>query len=223
MVRTLEELRTRTPDDPNEAAPEAIMERPWRDFMQFIFAPIPTEANDWLISELPFLDVSQPAASLGLWLLNFIYHHSVFLNPGTALFVQCYGFSMGTNRAPQWAQLTLRSFEELRPLPPGIRLLRFLDDGLVLHRASKTEKIKTCLQRMYPKDLPFAFEALGSAREVTFLDVRFISVEVLRTSVFWKNTHVCAYMPWTTNVPRHIREFLEFFFGIFFGIFWDEL
>ena len=66
--------------------------------------------------------------------------------------------------------------------------------------------IKTCLQRMYPKDLPFAFDALGSAIGVTFLDVRFISVEPLRTSFFWKSTHVCAYMPWTTNVPRHIRE-----------------
>ena len=177
-----------------------------RAFMQFIFAPISTEAKDLLISELPFLDVSQALASLGLWLLNFIYHHSVFLNPGIALFVQCYGFSMGMNSAPPWAQLTLRSFEKMRPLPPGIPLLRFLDDGLVLHRASETEMIKTCLQRMYPKDLPFAFEALGSARGVTFLDVRFISVEPLRTSVFWKSTHACAYMPWTTNVPRHIRE-----------------
>ena len=111
------------------------------------------------------------------------------------LFVQCYGFSMGTNSAPPWAQLTLRYFEKMRPLPPGIPLLRFLDDGLVLHRASETEMIKMCLQRMYLKDLPFAFEALGSAREVTFLDVKFISVEPLRTSVFSKSTHACAYMP----------------------------
>ena len=107
---------------------------------------------------------------------------------------------MGTNSAPPWAQLTLPL------LPPGITLLRFLDDGLVLHRASETEMIKTCLQRMYPKDLPFAFEASGSARGVAFLDVRFISIEPLRTSVFWKRAHACAYMPWTTNVPRHIRE-----------------
>ena len=60
-----------------------------RDFMQFIFAPISTEAKHLLIIELPFSDVSQAPASLGLWLLNFIYHHSVLLNPGIALFVQC--------------------------------------------------------------------------------------------------------------------------------------
>ena len=41
-----------------------------RDFMQFIFASISTEAKDLLISELPFLDVSQAPALLGLWLLN---------------------------------------------------------------------------------------------------------------------------------------------------------
>ena len=56
-----------------------------RDFMQFIFAPTSTEAKDLLISELPILDVSQAPASLVLWLLNFIYHNSVFLNAGIAL------------------------------------------------------------------------------------------------------------------------------------------
>ena len=46
-------------------------------------------------NEMPFLDPTLEDQPLGAWMLNFIYHHSVFVNPGVAVIVQCDGFSMG--------------------------------------------------------------------------------------------------------------------------------
>ena len=76
---------------------------------------------------------SQDALCLGLVLVDYVYHHGVFVNPGIGIYLQRVGSTMGTNAAPPWAQLVLRMFEILTPLPNNHFLNRYIDDGLILH------------------------------------------------------------------------------------------
>ena len=112
---------------------------------------------------------------------------------------------MGTNAAPPWAQLVLRMFEILTPLPNNHFLNRYIDDGLILHPLEHSSELEQALQRIYPPDLPFGMEHVGQTTKVVFLDVCFMSLKPLTTCVHWKDTHACQYIPWDSNVPRHIR------------------
>ena len=48
-------------------------------------------------------------------------------------------------------------------------------------------------------------EHVGQTTKVVFLDVCFMSLNPLTTCVHWTDTHACQYIPWDSNVPRHIR------------------
>ena len=73
-------------------------------------------------------------------------------------------------------------------------LYRFIDDGLILHRVSDSDAPEAVLKNTYPMELPFESEALCQTASITFLDVRFISVQPLVSDVFWKPTHACAHI-----------------------------
>ena len=125
-----------------------------RDFLSFIFQPVSLEDMQRMKTKLPFLSHAYDYQTLGWWLLNFIFQHTVFCNAGVGVYRQTYGFIMGTNAAPPWAQLVLRSYERLKPLASA-PIFRFLDDGLVLHKQCDTHHVTSALCDMYPEDLPF--------------------------------------------------------------------
>ena len=103
-----------------------------------VFSPINQFAIHELGCDLPYFELQCHAPTNGLTLLCFVYMHTVFLSPGLGVHRQAQGWPMGTNAAPPWAQLTLRSYEHAGRLPSDCLLCRFLDDGLILHRSSHT-------------------------------------------------------------------------------------
>ena len=146
-----------------------------------------------LVDTLPFLSLEVPCDFLGSLLLNFVFHFSVFLNPGWGVYRQAPGRSMGTNAAPPWAQLMLRAYERASPLPSPWALFRFIDDGFLLFLAEDAAAVKQYLVRMYPADLPFSFDHDCVRANVPFLDVLYIVVSLwpLRISIFWKPHLYC--------------------------------
>ena len=111
---------------------------------------------------------------------------------------------MGTNAAPPWAQLTLRSYEHAGRLPSHCLLFRFWDDGLILHSSSHTV-VKQHLDVIYPPNLPWPLLETDRVSDIHFFDLHIVALCPLKTSVFWKPTHRCSYIRWDANVPRHIR------------------
>ena len=111
---------------------------------------------------------------------------------------------MGTNAAPPWARLTLRRYERATPMPPTMFLSRFLDDATILHRCPLSE-VHEHLLKTYPQNLPFKFECRAERSNIHMLDIHIVSLYPFQTSVWWKPTHTCSYIPWEANVPRHIR------------------
>ena len=175
---------------------------------------------------LPFLSLEVPCDSLGSLLLNFVFHFSVFLNPGLGVYRQAPGRSMGTNAAPPWAQPMLRAYERASPLPSPWALFRFIDDGFLLFLAEDAAALKQYLVRMYPADLPFSFDHDCVRANVPFLDVLYIVVSLwpLRISIFWKPTHTCTYIAWDAYVLRHIRmQWVRGEFIRYLRICFDEL
>ena len=105
-------------------------------FIKAMFGPENSEDLNTLCEQLPYMEchrADQDALCLRLVLLDYVYHHGVFVNPGIGIYLQRVGFTMGTNAAPPWAQLVLRMFEILTPLPSNHFLNRYIDDGLILH------------------------------------------------------------------------------------------
>ena len=177
-------------------------------FIKAMFGPVSSEDLNHLCEQLPYMEchrADQDALCLGLVLLDYVYHDGVFVNPGIGIYLQRVGFTMGTNAAPPWAQLVLRMFEILTPLPNNHFLNRYIDDGLILHPLEHSSDLEQAQRRIYPTDLPFGMEHVGQKIKVVFLDVCFMSVKPLTTCVHWKDTHACQYIPWDPNVPRHIR------------------
>ena len=82
---------------------------------------------------------------------------------------------------------------------------RYIDDGLILHPLDHSSELEQALRRIYPPNLPFRMEHVGQTTKVVFPDVCFMSLKPLTTCVHWKDTHACQYIPWGSNVPRHIR------------------
>ena len=138
--------------------------------------------------------------------MNVVFTHCIFRNEGVAIFLQLMGFAMGTNCAPSWAQLTLRAYEKKSPLARDIMLWRYIDDGFTIHPLSlKVGDLNTLLSEVYSPHLSFTFENTASRCGVRFLDIWVVSLAPLRTSVFWKKSHACTYIPWRANLPRHIK------------------
>ena len=176
-------------------------------FIKAMFGPVSSEDLNHLCEQLPYMEchrADKDALCSGLVLVDYVYHHGVFVNPGIGIYLQRVGFTMGTNAAPPWAQLVLRMFEILTPLPNDHFLNRYIDKGLILHPLEHSSDLEQALRRIYPPDLPFGMEHVGQTTKVVFLDVCFMSLKPLTTCVHWKDTHACQYIHWDSNVPRHI-------------------
>ena len=176
-----------------------------KSLLDFVFTDIPDSTCHNVVDSLPFLSLEVPCNSLGLFLLNFVLHFSVFLNPGLGVYGQAQGWSMGMKAGPPWAQLMLQVYECASPLPSPWALFRFIDDGFLLFPKKDVATVKQHLVQMYPADLSYSFDNDCVRANVPFVDVLVVSLYPLRTSVFWKPTHTCTYIAWDGKVPRHIR------------------
>ena len=116
-------------------------------------------------------------------------------------------WAMGTNAAPTWSTLVLRFSERLKlHLHPSIKLMRFIDDGLMFHPKNMGPSLDFFLKSIYPPNLTFDILQRGVVAHVPFLDVLFITLHPLRHSVYWKPTHSALYIPWHSNTPRSVKE-----------------
>ena len=114
---------------------------------------------------------------------------------------------MGTNAAPTRSTLVLRFYERLKlHLHPSIKLMRFIDDGLMFHPKNMGPSLDSFLKSIYPPNLTFDILQRGVVAHVPFLDVLFITLHPLRHSVYWKPTHSALYIPWHSNTPRSVKE-----------------
>ena len=89
-------------------------------------------------------------------------------------------------------------------MPPTMFLFRFLDDAAILQRCPLSE-VHEHLLKTYPQNLPFEFECRAERSNIHMLDIHIVSLYPFQTSVWWKPTHTCSYIPWEANVPRHIH------------------
>ena len=178
-----------------------------RVFLHCLFAEMPWEQFVELKTSFPYMNMDyQEHMYLGKFLMNVVFTHCIFLNEGVAIFLQLIGFAMGTNCAPSWAQLVLRAYERRSPLPRDILLWRYIDDGFAVHPLSlSVQDLNTHLCKVYPKHLAFTFVDKASRCGIAFLDIWVVSLAPLRTSVYWKPSHACTYIPWRANVPRHTK------------------
>ena len=134
---------------------------------------------DALSSSLPYLGNTCSNHFVGLLVVNYVFHHTIFLNPAVGFYHQKQGWPMGTNAAPAWLQLMLRTFESQHLNRNDLILLQFLDDGLILHCCT------------YPPNLPFSFDLVDCVSDITFLDNHIVIWHPLHTSIFSKPTHTC--------------------------------
>ena len=130
-----------------------------RTLLDFVFTKISESTCRDMAGLLPFLCLDGTCDSVGLFMLNFVFHSSVFLNPGLGIFRQAQGWSMGTNAAPPWARLSLRAYERLALLPQPSALFRFIDDGFVLHGLQYTYVVVQNFVSIYPASVPYSFDA----------------------------------------------------------------
>ena len=150
---------------------------------------------------------STPELTIGELLLNVVYTHCIFENPGVGIFQQLTGWAMGTNAAPTWSTLVLRFYERRKVhLHQSIKLMRFIDDGLMFHPKNMEPSLDSLLKSIYPPNLTFDTLQRGVVAHVPFLDVLFITLHPLRHSVYWKPTHSALYIPWHSNTPRSVKE-----------------
>ena len=178
-----------------------------RVFLHCLFAEMPWDQFVELKTSFPYVKMDyQEHMYLGTFLMNVVLTHCIFLNEGVAIFLQLIGFAMGTNCAPSWAQLVLRAYERRSPLPRDILLWRYIDDRFAVHPLSlSVQDLNTHLCKVYPKHLAFTFVDKARRRGIAFLDIWVVSLAPLRTSVYWKPSHACTYIPWRSNVPRHTK------------------
>ena len=155
----------------------------------------------------PFCDFDYDGElTVGRFLLNVIYRHSVFLNEGFGIYLQRLGWAMGTNAALTWATLALRAYELTTPLRlhsslPPTPIFRFIDDICLVHKPVDKQRLMTALRQIYPENLNLTFECCMQRTGIPFLDLYIISLSPLRTAVYFKGTHSCTYIPWSANLP----------------------
>ena len=182
------------------------------DFVRWFNAPLSLELYNAYHHLFPFSHIDyRPTLSFGEFLFHIVYTHVLFRCPGLGLFRQCIGFPMGTNCAAQWANLILRMFELSSAhcqtlVSQGLfTLLRFIDDGLCLFPLSMEHQIKPLLHSIYPEHLSFDIECDVTSENIVFLDIRIIRLHSLISTVHFKATHSCCYIPWGSNHPRSIK------------------
>ena len=83
--------------------------------------------------------------------------------------------------------------------------MRFIDDGLCVFPISITQQIKPLLYSMYLEHLSFEFECDTRSENIVLLDIRIIRLQKLISTVYFKPTHTCCYIPWTSNHPKSIK------------------
>ena len=120
--------------------------------LRFLFSQLGKEVWDEHCIHFPFLTIEyEDSLTVGEFLLNVTYTHCIFENPGVGYFRQCLGWAMGTNATPMWSTLVLRYYERLiLPLYPSLKLMSFIDDGLLFHPKFSTSSIDLILRTMYP-------------------------------------------------------------------------
>ena len=182
------------------------------DFVRWLNEPISVETFSAYHHLFPYSHIEyHPTLSFGEYLFHIIFTHVLFRCPGLGLFRQCIGFPMGTNCAAQWANLILRMFElqsdQCQTLVSQglLTLLRFIDDGLCFFPISIAHQIKPLLYSMYPEHLSFEFECDITSENIIFLDIRIIRLHKLISTIYFKPTHTCCYILWTSNHPRSIK------------------
>ena len=57
----------------------------------------------------------------------------------------------------------------------------------------------------YPPHLKVEFEAFSRMTSIPYVDLLIVKVKPLETSVYFKPTHTCSYIPWGSNTPRHVK------------------
>jgi len=90
-------------------------------------------------------------------------------------------------------------------LDHSISLSRFIDDGIVLHRIEQFDALQNRLRAIYPRNSKSSFEMVREQRYVPVMDLVIVSLAPVQTSVHWKRTHSCSYIPLGSNTPRHVR------------------
>ena len=184
-----------------------VMSEEEAEFMDMFFTPMSMESFRMYNPLFPFSTLEySPVLTIGEFLLHVIFTHCVFETPGLGVYVQLSGWAMGTNAAPTWANLVLRFYESRVPSPSSHVMTRFIDDGLVLHHPNVTrEQLLHDIQSLYPPHLMVEFEAFNRMTNIPYMDLLIVKVKPLETSVYFKPTHTCSYIPWGSNTPRHVK------------------
>lgn len=86
-----------------------------------------------------------------------------------------------------------------------MRLFRFIDDGLLFHPESNNDQVAKYLKEVYPPNLTITFVGKSMKAHIPFLDVLILTTYPLRTTIYYKASNSCSYIPWKANVPRHIK------------------
>ena len=61
------------------------------------------------------------------------------------------------------------------------------------------------MQRPYPSHLRVGIEHFNKETNIPFMDLLIVRLHPLKTSVYFKPTHTCSYIPWNSNTPRHVK------------------
>ena len=174
-----------------------------RAYVRWLTEPIGERWFRFIDTSFPFFNMQyDPEVSLGEVFLHLIFTHNIFKAPGSGIYRQAQGFSMGTNCAPAWANLALRCFERLGQKALPCILLRFIDDGACIHHRAHTPQITAMLSSWYPPHLPFEVLALGVSADIIFLDLHVLDLHEPRYCTHFKPTNSATYIPWSSNTPR---------------------
>ena len=181
-----------------------------KSFARYMFSSVSSEDFLLFSAWFPFLDWQYDVTlSLAELLLLIVMKHNVFLAPGLGIYIQMIGFAMGTNCAAVWANLILRFYEKKAQCngaqKPDCLLTRFIDDACVIHLKLDTQLLQAYLHQIYPQHLTFEILKLGQAKDVSLLDLQFISLSPLIHTVHFKPTHSCGYIPFASNTPVHYK------------------
>ena len=181
-----------------------------REIVLWLNMPLTAELYTNFSRMFPFCTLQyHPALSLGEFVFHIIFTHVLFRVPGLGLYMQLIGFPMGTNCAAQWANAILRMYERLSPPPvhwPYLYVLRFIDDDMCIHPPAITvAELTFYFKSVYPTHLSFEWLYHSAQGGVEFLDVRIIRLRRLISTVYFKPTHTCCYIPWSSNHPRSTK------------------
>ena len=176
-------------------------------FSDWLLKPI--AAGEWAYRQysFPYLTMEYHATlTLVEALMIVVFTQNILQAPGAGVYRQAQDWSMGTNYAPAWANLILRSFisqspEILSGLP--VIMWRFLDNGLLIQPQSVNSSLLQKLQKTFPAHLPFDCLVLGGTGDLQFLDPRFVKLCPSTYCTFFKATNTASYIPWRSNTPAH--------------------